>query len=157
MDSVLSWLTLPKENRPQFVLCYFNEPDKSGHIYGPNSNEVIESIQRADKILGKLIEGLKKNKIKANLIIVSDHGMREISRKRVIILDDYLPEITNITTYGSGPVLQLDSNDENIYDKLKDILHLSVYTKYNLPKGYTKNKKKFKWESFIFAYRWCRK
>ena len=43
-----------------FVLCYFNEPDKSGHIYGPNSNEVIESIQRADKILGKLIDALEK-------------------------------------------------------------------------------------------------
>jgi len=62
--------------------------------------------------------------------------MRKISKNRVIILDDYLSDLTNVTTYGSGPIMQFDSNDKNIYDKLKDILHLSVYPKNNLPKRY---------------------
>ena len=113
-----------------------NEPDKTGHIYGPNSKEIIEKIQRSDKILGRLVKGLNKFNIEANLIVVSDHGMREISRNRVIILDDYLPSLTNIITYGNGPIMQFDSDDKNIYKKLKDILHLSVYTKNNLPKRY---------------------
>jgi predicted AlkP superfamily pyrophosphatase or phosphodiesterase len=136
VDSVIAWLKLPEKNRPQFVLCYFSEPDKSGHKYGPNSKKTIKAIKKADKMLGRLVKGLSKNNIEANIVIVSDHGMREISRRRVIVIDDYISDMSKVTTYDGGPILQIDSEDKNIYNQLKDIRHLSVYSKENIPNRY---------------------
>jgi len=136
VDSVLSWLKMPKKNRPQFVLCYFSEPDKAGHIYGPNSKEVIEAIQNSDKILGKLVSGLTENNLEVNIVIVSDHGMREISINRVIILDDYVADVSLMTVYGSGPMLQIDSEFELLSAKLKDIPNINVYEKSQIPSRY---------------------
>lgn len=136
VDSVISWLQMPKENRPKLVLCYFHEPDKAGHIHGPNSNKVIKAIQISDKILGRLISRLNENNINANIVIVSDHGMREISRKRVIILDDYFPQIEKLTIYGGGPILQIDTEISNLENKFKNIPHLNIYQKSNIPQRY---------------------
>jgi ectonucleotide pyrophosphatase/phosphodiesterase family member 5 len=136
VDSVLSWLNMPEKNRPQFILCYFNEPDKAGHIYGPNSKEAIEAIHSSDKILGKLLSGLVESQIKVNIVIVSDHGMREISTNRVIILDDYIADISQMTIYGSGPMLQIDSDVKNLHLKFKDIPNINVYDKSQIPLRY---------------------
>ena len=135
VDSVLKWIELPKEQRPQFILCYFSEPDKAGHIYGPESNEVVNAIQNSDKILGRLLDGLNARNLVANIVITSDHGMREISRKRVIILDDYI-NTNNLTIYGSGPIMQIDSDNSNIDIELKDITYLSVYKKSQIPERF---------------------
>ena len=136
VDSVLSWLQLSKKNRPKLVMLYFSEPDKSGHIYGPNSDEVINAIQLSDQILGRIISGLIKNNIKANIVIVSDHGMREISKNRVVILDDYYSDIKYLKVYGGGPLLQIDSPNSDILKFLYKIPNISVYKKKNIPNRY---------------------
>ncbi|MBC8197841.1 MAG: alkaline phosphatase family protein [Candidatus Marinimicrobia bacterium] len=136
VDSVIAWLKLPEKVRPKLVLCYFSEPDKSGHKHGPDSKKTIKAIKKSDKMLGRLIKGLEKNDIEANIILVSDHGMREISRRRVIVIDDYISDMSQVTTYDGGPILQIDSEDKNIYNQLKDIRHLSVYSKENIPERY---------------------
>ncbi|OWK01850.1 ENPP1, partial [Cervus elaphus hippelaphus] len=38
--AVLKWLQLPKDERPHFYTLYLEEPDSSGHSYGPVSSEV---------------------------------------------------------------------------------------------------------------------
>tara|TARA_S200000501_G_C20871992_1_gene764715 strand:- start:1504 stop:2676 length:1173 start_codon:yes stop_codon:yes gene_type:complete len=136
VDSVISWLLLPKEIRPKLLMLYFSEPDKSGHIYGPDSKEVINAIKQSDLMLGRLITGLKTNKIIANVVVVSDHGMRKISKDRVIILDDYLPSISQLIVYGEGPLMQLDSPTIDISKYLNNIPNLSVYRKEEIPQRY---------------------
>eukprot|EP00958_Prasinococcus_capsulatus_P017128 scaffold1928_cov381-Prasinococcus_capsulatus_cf.AAC.26 len=40
VDQVLTWIDMPIESRPQLITLYFEEPDHSGHAYGPDSPEV---------------------------------------------------------------------------------------------------------------------
>ncbi|TRZ01215.1 hypothetical protein DNTS_014154 [Danionella cerebrum] len=46
ISKVLQWLLLPEGERPDFYTLYFEEPDASGHKYGPMSDEVsfLETI-----------------------------------------------------------------------------------------------------------------
>lgn len=79
--TVLKWLQLPDDQRPDFFTLYLEEPDKSGHSYGPVSGGVIEALQGVDKIMGQLLNGLQQLGLHRclNIIIVADHGMEEIS------------------------------------------------------------------------------
>ena len=40
VEQVLEWLRLPPDERPSFITLYFEEPDGTGHGYGPFSSEV---------------------------------------------------------------------------------------------------------------------
>uniref|UniRef100_A0A8C6TQX9 Ectonucleotide pyrophosphatase/phosphodiesterase family member 3 n=1 Tax=Neogobius melanostomus TaxID=47308 RepID=A0A8C6TQX9_9GOBI len=78
--TVLKWLQLPEDQRPDFLTFYLEEPDKSGHNYGP----LIEALQGVDLILGQLMNGLQQLRLHrcVNIIIVADHGMEEQSCER---------------------------------------------------------------------------
>jgi predicted AlkP superfamily pyrophosphatase or phosphodiesterase len=41
VDMILSWLDLPVSQRPKFMAMYFAEVDEAGHMYGPDSAEVM--------------------------------------------------------------------------------------------------------------------
>ena len=58
IDMVLQ--QLERDPPVNFVAVYFDEPDTSGHIYGPNSKEVAEAILHLDQITGYLVQELKK-------------------------------------------------------------------------------------------------
>jgi alkaline phosphatase D len=55
---VVEWLSLPAEQRPDFVCLYFEQPDLQGHIFGPESQEVTDAIAAADATLGDILAGL---------------------------------------------------------------------------------------------------
>lgn len=77
IDTVLKWMT--REQDPvEFGTLYFSFVDSQGHRYGPDSEEVIEAIEQADELVGYLMEKLESNE-SINLMIVSDHGMIEVS------------------------------------------------------------------------------
>ena len=50
---------LELEDSPNFIAAYFNEPDHSGHLYGPDSPEVANVIRRMDNVTGYLLENLR--------------------------------------------------------------------------------------------------
>ena len=50
---------LEQDDPPSFLAVYFNEPDHTGHKFGPNSPEVNRAIQFADKTTGYLLESLR--------------------------------------------------------------------------------------------------
>ena len=56
IDSVISWFSLPEDKRPELALLYFNEPDHTGHMFGPESVEVRDMVLQSDFILGYLLE-----------------------------------------------------------------------------------------------------
>ena len=106
VDQVIDWLNLPKLERPRLICLYFNEPDHAGHVYGANSNEVNQEIETADYILGYLLRSLTKLDIynSINLVVVSDHGMVDVSENRMINIDEYnLPGIIE----GKGPLMSV--------------------------------------------------
>ncbi|XP_056299414.1 ectonucleotide pyrophosphatase/phosphodiesterase family member 3 isoform X4 [Pseudoliparis swirei] len=82
--TVLKWLQLPEDQRPDFYTLYLEEPDKSGHSYGPVSGGLVAAIQGVDKVIGQLMNGLKQIGLHRclNIVIVADHGMEDTSCDR---------------------------------------------------------------------------
>ena len=50
---------LEEDDPPSFLAAYFNEPDHTGHEFGPNSPEVSSVIRRMDNVTGYLLENLR--------------------------------------------------------------------------------------------------
>lgn len=91
VEEVLAWLAMPKAMRPQLVTLYFSAVDSAAHTYGVNSKEEAQAVARVDKHIGELITGLQNLGMyeNTNLILVSDHGMIDLSDKRVINIDPW--------------------------------------------------------------------
>jgi predicted AlkP superfamily pyrophosphatase or phosphodiesterase len=82
---------------------YFEQIDHAGHRNGPDSPEVSAALIEIDTALARLVAGLRERGLfdRANLVIVSDHGLAATSRERVIMLDDLLdPQAARVTQYG---------------------------------------------------------
>jgi len=144
VDSVMSWLQLPAEERPHLVMLYFHEPDSAGHKFGPESPEMIPVIKSMDDLLGYILKGINKLDIadEINLVLVSDHGMTTISKDRVIYLEDHITDMDDIITFPGDPVVQIHLKEPNeelvnkIDNQLKNIEHLQVFKKDEVPARY---------------------
>ncbi|KAM6991730.1 LOW QUALITY PROTEIN: ectonucleotide pyrophosphatase/phosphodiesterase family member 1 [Tautogolabrus adspersus] len=103
---LLEWLGLPQGERPDFYTLYLEEPDASGHRYGPGSSQVIQALETVDMMLGLLMDGLTKRNLQhcVNVMIVSDHGMEEASCVKAAYVSDFL-ENTDDTNFSviQGP------------------------------------------------------
>ena len=111
VDQAINWLELPVNERPRLICLYFNEPDHAGHVFGANSKEVNNQIKESDNILGYLLRSLTKLDIynRTNILIVSDHGMVDVSKEKVINIDDF--NISGVID-GKGPVMNIITQDE---------------------------------------------
>jgi len=92
VDQVLTWLDLPPAERPHLVTLYFDDVDTAGHDFGPDSPEVNGAAARVDAALGRLQAGLKARGLPANLVVVADHGMAQMTDERQVFMDDVLPK-----------------------------------------------------------------
>ncbi|MBO6622743.1 MAG: alkaline phosphatase family protein [Balneola sp.] len=137
IDTVLKWMTR-EENPVDFGTLYFSFVDSQGHRYGPDSEEVIESIKQADELVGYLMEKLESNE-SINLMIVSDHGMIEVSPSRKVILDDYI-DVNKIEIISYSPALMFNVEGEGeieFFESLKENEeNFKVYLKENIPARY---------------------
>ena len=112
---VLEWLRLPEGRRPSFLTLYFSDVDTAGHNHGPDSPEVREAVERVDRSVGEVVAGVEAQGLagRVNYVIVSDHGMAQLSRDRIIVLDDYLdPKTVDVLDW--APVLALSPKDGNV-------------------------------------------
>lgn len=141
IDTVVKWMTLDSPDQIDFATLYFSFTDSDGHRHGPESQEVVESIKEADGLIGYLISEMKSKGLWGNtdIIIVSDHGMYDLSTDRRIILDDYIdPE--DITVVSSSPVLGMNVEAdklESVYQALKaGEDNYKVYKKEDIPDKY---------------------
>lgn len=92
VEEVLSWLTLPEEERPRLVTIYFSAVDTAVHDFGVNSAQEREAVAKVDKHIGDLVKGLKNLGLKhrSNIVVVADHGMVNLSDQKVINLDPWI-------------------------------------------------------------------
>jgi predicted AlkP superfamily pyrophosphatase or phosphodiesterase len=141
VDLGLAWLEQPAEKRPSFVSLYFHHTDSVGHKYGPDSPEIAASVAQVDEAMGRLVDGLHRLNLDdvANLVIVSDHGMAEISTNRVINLGDFV-DLKNVQVDFSGAVAGLrprDGNVDALYQAFKGRgKHFHTYRRVNTPPQY---------------------
>lgn len=138
IDSVLIWMTLGNNKEIDFGTLYFSFVDSQGHRHGTESEEVIEAIQQADELVGYLMDELKAKKLldQTNIIIVSDHGMMDVSKERLIILDDFI-NIEDVEIIEGSPSLMMNVKDgklEEVYSSLKrKENHFKVFKKQDIP------------------------
>ena len=139
VDSVISWYNLPVDQRPKLTMLYFSEPDYTGHEYGPNSNEVNKSVIEMDSIFGYLIDELSRTSVYKNLdiIVVSDHGMSDVSLDKVILLDNFidLDKYKVIPSFAVTHLWNLNE-DEDISGIFDDQSNVQIFKKGEFPKKY---------------------
>lgn len=139
IDTVLKWLQLPEKQRPHLVTLYFDEPDHTGHNFGPLSTETKKAVIKMDSIMGALSRRLDQLEIgkKINLIIVSDHGMASISNdKKVTVLDYLKPEWLGYKAV-VNPIMSLQAKagcQDSIAKALKKVPHIKFWKSTEVPK-----------------------
>jgi predicted AlkP superfamily pyrophosphatase or phosphodiesterase len=81
VDTILSWLDLPADKRPMMLTPYFSLIDDAGREFSGDAIETRYEVQNIDRIIGELLDGLKRRKIykQANLIFFSTTEWRLIN------------------------------------------------------------------------------
>ena len=79
IDQVVDWF-VTEENPINLGLLYFSEPDRTGHKYGPDSNQLFEMIEALDGHLGYMFDKFQDHKLldDIDIIVTSDHGMTNV-------------------------------------------------------------------------------
>ncbi|XP_074662587.1 ectonucleotide pyrophosphatase/phosphodiesterase family member 5-like isoform X2 [Tubulanus polymorphus] len=139
IDKMIAWFT--DDDYPiNFGALYFQEPDHSGHMYGPSSDKMLPVIEQMDKTLGYLLDEVDKHELAENLniILTSDHGMADISAKKIIELDKHVhPSLYTHYSYGvMWNIIPKPGKEAEIFDKLKNIEHIKVYRRKDIPASY---------------------
>ena len=120
VETVLDWMRRPAEIRPRFVAMYFDRIDTDGHHFGPDSAKLNAAVAEVDSQIGYLIDGLAALGQQADIIVVSDHGMRAVDAARTIDLDALLaPE--SYLLVDSGPFAAIEpaaATDRTVYAAL---------------------------------------
>lgn len=138
IDKVMRFLQLPADSAPGIITLYFHDVDTDGHAYGPDAPETDAAIARVDSAVGAIEDGVARLGLRdrVTIVIVSDHGMAEVSGDRQIVLDDYLDVSTLdvIDWTPVGAVVPRDGNVERVYAALHGRHpHLQVYRRGEVP------------------------
>ena len=69
-------------------LLYYEEPDFTGHKFGPESKEMDQKLIELDKFIGYFIAKMEDAGLynRTNIIITSDHGMASVDRNKVVTI-----------------------------------------------------------------------
>lgn len=141
IDSVIAWLQLPENIRPHLILWYMHEPDKSGHMYGPDSKEMDSVIIYLDSLVGVFIEKLQDipyaNEV--NVIVTSDHGMGNISNERKVVIEENLNMDWVDIIQGYNPNFVIRANEgyiDSIYLTLKKVPHITTWKSGEVPEKF---------------------
>lgn len=140
IDKIISWFV---DDYPiNLGLLYFEEPDSTGHNFGPESPNITEKIQELDGDIGYLLKKLEDNDLldDMNIIITSDHGMtstptdeeHKINLDKYLALDSYYVDSVNPV----ATIRPKEGLEDEIYKNLSSIPHLHVYKKEEIPANY---------------------
>ena len=135
LDELAGWLKLPVEQRPAVITFYLEETNSAGHKFGPDSPELAAAVKLLDEHVGAIQARLRNPNNPVNLVIVSDHGMADISTDHVVVLDDYLdPAFLQVDFFGSVAGLRpLDGNAPSVVQALSALPHAKAYLSKDLP------------------------
>ena len=81
IQQILDWLSLPDNERPRLIMSWWHGIDSTAHKYGMSDNRVSQKFIEQDQHLLDLINKIEEKDLwkKLTLIVVSDHGMTDIS------------------------------------------------------------------------------
>ncbi len=138
IDTVIHWLSLPIEKRPRLVAWYFHEPDAISHRDGPTGPKTLAEVEKLDSLVGVFLQRVAElpHAKQINIIVVSDHGMADISSDKYINLNDYIDKDWFEFITGGNPVFGLTPKEqfkEQALLALKSIPNLKVWERNEIP------------------------
>lgn len=138
IDTVIGWLSLPEAERPRFIAWYYHEPDWTAHRDGATGTKTLALVEQLDSLLGVFVEKLSElpHADKVNFIVVSDHGMADISPQKYINLTEYIDRDWFDYITGGNPVYSLQPKEEHKQEALKalqSIENLKVWERNEIP------------------------
>jgi alkaline phosphatase D len=120
IDTVLKWLQLPEKQRPHFITLYFDEPDHTGHNFGPLSPENKKMVIKMDSIMGELSRKLDQLPM----------------GKKIAVLDYLKPEWLGYKEV-INPIMSLQAKagyQDSIAKALKNVPHIKFWKSSEVPK-----------------------
>ena len=130
-------LKMPEGKRPQLIMAYFDEPDHSGHTFGPESKQTRKQVETLDCLLGQLWNDIRQmpDGKKVNLIITADHGMGRNSNERIVNLAKYLDKSWYKTIANGFPTMIYPNKGcaDKILKALAKVPHIRAWHKYKMP------------------------
>ena len=137
VDEIVRLMSLPESERPRLVMGYFDEPDHTGHVYGPISPETKEMVEHMDSLMHGLYLRLKALPYgdRINFIVLSDHGMEEIFPERFVSWHNEIPEGWAENVKGTSPtsIFVKEGYVDSLYNRLSKVEHLSVWKHGEVP------------------------
>jgi alkaline phosphatase D len=139
IDSVLSWLQLPEETRPELIMFYFEDPDNTTHHNHPVNGEFTKAmVKRCDSLAGAFYDKMKQLPIadRIHFLIVSDHGMCPTAIERTEYLSDYIKEEWVTLSNWGNPVALFDIKEDKLDSALLMLSkaeHLSAWIPSEIP------------------------
>lgn len=147
VDEIIRLLKMPEKDRPHLVMAYFEEPDRSGHSYGPMNRLTRRAMEDMDRLLSLMWTRIQMLPIadKVNLIITGDHGMTSVDPKRFVDIDDVLPKHWYERFCNDYPTLIYASAPQyidSICDAMQRVDHVRAWKAADMPAylGYGTNK-----------------
>lgn len=141
IDTVIHWLSIPEDERPRVIAWYSHEPDWTAHRYGATGAETLARVEELDSLIGIFLDRLAQLPIasKVNVMVVSDHGMADISPEKYINLNRYVKRDWFDVITGGNPVYSLKPKDEfrdEALAALRSIPNLKVWEREEIPSRY---------------------
>lgn len=141
IDTVIHWLKLPHPQRPHLITWYLDEADGIGHKYGPDSPELVTTIEKLDSLVGVFIKKLNDLPIKdsVNFIIVSDHGMAKTEDDKTIYLNKHVKKDWIKYNFGDNPftlIYPKKNCKDSVYNALEKLNGINVYKKEEIPERF---------------------
>lgn len=137
INTTIDWI---ENQNVDLAMVYFNQPDKAGHKNGAFSVEVENKVKFADELLNYFNKRLESLNCEFNLIVLSDHGMVNVTDTK-IILEDYIDlkndvDVISHTGTLSG-IIPKSGKIEDVYNKLKNAHpNMTVYLKDDIPERF---------------------
>lgn len=77
------------------ITLYFSMIDDAGHRFGPESPQMTSELMHLDRLVAELKSGLEQRGLykRANLIILSDHGLAQAIPPGNVEIDKYVPSL----------------------------------------------------------------
>lgn len=142
VEQVKTWLKMPVQKRPDFIALYFSTVDSAGHDYGRHSAQLKSAVLEADRLVGELLNFVD-NELhgKANVVVVSDHGMTKIDKSQFIYWKDHITPSAETIVVEEQTQLIVYSDVINEINKFENVFSAPefngrVYKKGSYPKSW---------------------
>jgi predicted AlkP superfamily pyrophosphatase or phosphodiesterase len=137
VDTVLSWLGRTDSLRPRVIAVYVSLVDDSAHDAGPWGAGTRTAVARADSVVGRLVEGIRRLGVdrSTNVVVLSDHGMATTPADHRVTLNDYVNPAGLDISYLS-PFFMVRPRDGSVtrtLAALRRVPHLRVYHRDSVP------------------------